>query len=261
MKGYLQRLARVSLLCLLLCLGLPAIAHASPQASSTNYSVDNVFFGSGGSLNSCSTNYCSKQSAGETAVGNSKSSNYQIQAGNNTDRSESLQLLITSNNVDLGTVSTNTTGTGTASFSVKSYLASGYAVQISGTPPKYSSYTVAAMSSPAASSPGTEQFGINLAANNSCGGVVNGNGGTITGSSAAVQNPSGFGYGAAAHNSSTDYYDTACKFMYVNGDVIASSSSSSGETDYTISYIFNASIATRGGTYSTTQTIIATSTF
>ena len=259
-KKTLQTLA----LSLLVLMGLPAAAGATclptAQSCSSTYSVSETYFGSGGNLNSCGTTYCSKQSAGGTAVGNTAGTTYKAQAGIDTAEPY-IHLLVPGTNADCGVVNATTTGTCTAGFSVKTYLASGYNVQTVGQPPKYGSHTMTAISSPSNSAAGTEQFGINLAANNSCSGVANGSGGTITGSADPVQNPTGFGFGAAAHNSGTDYYDTACKFMYADGDTIASSSTSSGETDYTISYVLNIQPLTPAGTYVMNQVIVATSTF
>lgn len=256
-----RKINRIFAIGLIVSFGFTAVSSAACssglQTCSSDYGVGEVFFGSGGNLNSCSTSYCSKQSLGETGEGNTKSTDYQAQGGFNTDRIPSLTLLVNTTSVNLGTIGTSTTGTGTATFSVKSYLADGYVVQTAGTPLSQGSYTVAGMSSTAASSPGTEQFGINLVANNSCAGVANGNGGTISGSSNPVEVPSSsFSFGAAASG-----YNTACQFKYVNGDTIASSNSSSGETDYTMSYVFNVKPLTPAGTYTMTQTIIATSTF
>jgi hypothetical protein len=72
-----------------------------------------------------------------------------------------------------------------------------------------------------------------------------------------VQVPSSsFSFGAAAAN-----YNTACNFTYNNGDTVAQSTQSSGETDFTISYLFNISSITPGGTYTMNQSLVATSTF
>ena len=100
MRAWKQTSQRIALV-LLVVLGLPAIAHAA-QSASTDYQVNEVFFGAGGELNACSTNYCSKQSAGETAVGNTKSTNYQAQAGFNTDRSAYIQFTVNNSNIKLG---------------------------------------------------------------------------------------------------------------------------------------------------------------
>ena len=245
----------------MITLGLPAVASAvcatGVQSCSSSYQVDEAFFGSGGELNACSTTYCSKQSAGETGVGNTASTSYQAQAGFNTDRLPSLTMVVNASNINLGVLTPGTTKTPTATFNVKSYLASGYIVTTSSPGPKNSSYIMSLLSSPTASNTSAEQFGINLVANNSCAGINNGNGGTISGSSAPVQVPSGsFSFGAAASG-----YNTACQFKYVDGDTIAQSNSSSGETDYTISYLFNITSLTPGGVYNMNQSLIATSTF
>jgi hypothetical protein len=175
-----------------------------------------------------------------------------VQAGFNTNREESLEMLVNTSSVNMGTLSTTTTATGTATFSVKAYLASGYQVVTSSPGPKNSTYTMASPSTPTASSAGTEQFGINLVANNSCGGTLPGSLGA-----SPVQVPdSTFSFGVAASG-----YNTACQFKYVNGQTIASSSQSSGETDYTISYIMNISNLTRGGTYNMDQSLVATGTY
>jgi hypothetical protein len=49
--------------------------------------------------------------------------------------------------------------------------------------------------------------------------------------------------------------------MYRDGDAIAFSPKSSGDTRYTISYIFNISNVTPAGTYTMAQSLVATSTF
>jgi len=220
------------------------------QASSANYSVNEVFFGNGGDLNDCSSNYCAKMAAGETSVGNALSPNYQTQAGFNTDRYPYLQFIVTSGNIDLGYLSQAYTKTATATFSVKTYLAGGYVVKANGNPPANSVTPFAqlhTLSTPTASSNGTEQFGMNLAANTS----------PATFGATPVQIPdSTFSFGAATSNYSQPNF-----YTYNKGDIIASSSKSSGETDYTISYIFNISNTTQSGQYTFHQDLVATATF
>ena len=241
-----KQIRRVFLIALVISSSTIGLASAA-QSSSTNYQVNEVFFGSGGALNVCSTNYCAKESAGETAVGNTKSTNYQAQGGFNTDRTPYLQFLVTNTNTDLGVLSTGSTATTTATFSVKDYLSSGYTVVNASPPPKNGSYTMHNLTSPTASSSGSEQFGINLVANTS----------PTTFGADPSQNPNNtFGFGTAASG-----YNTANQYKYVNGDAIASSSKSSGETDYTISYIFNISSVTPGGTYTFNHVLVATATY
>jgi len=227
-------------------LAVPATALAA-QANSTNYQVNEVFFGAGGDLNDCSTNYCAKESAGETAVGSTSSANYRAHAGFNTNRTPYLQFIVNGANIDIGGLSTGSASTTTATFSVKNYLSSGYSVVTVSNPPKNNSYTMNALSSPTASAPGTEQFGINLVHNTT----------PISFGADPVQNPSGtFSFGAAASG-----YNTANLYKYVPGGTIASSGSSSGETDYTISYLYNIGVSTPGGIYTFNDVLVATATF
>jgi hypothetical protein len=242
-------------LSLLISLGLPAIALAA-QANSATYQISEYFFGTGGQL--CepgvtgSASYCAKMSAGETGVGNTKSATYQANAGFNTNREEFIEMLVNTTSINLGTLNPGTTSTATATFSVKTYLASGYVVQTASPGPTNGGYTMSSPSSPTTNNTAAEQFGINLVANNSCG-----NGLPASLGASPVQVPSStFSFGAAASG-----YNTTCQFKYVNGDTVASSSKSSGETDYTISYIFNITAVTPGGTYTMNHVLVATSTY
>ena len=238
------------------------------QACSTGqYGVGEVFFGSGGELQACSTGqYCAKQSAGELTVGNTKGGQYQAQAGFNTDRTPWIEVVVEDTAVDVGVLSTSHPNVGTARFYVKSYLSSGYVVQTWGGPPKNGSRLFATPSTPAASTPGTEQFGINLAANTGVTGAVNGSG-TATPNFGAVptQDPdSTFSFGKANDGTvggAGQVYNTANSFKYTNGDIIAYSTSSSGYTHYTVSYLFNVSPVTPGGTYTMNHVLVATATF
>jgi hypothetical protein len=227
---------------------IPATVLALPyQSASSNYEVNEVFFGAGGALNDCSTTYCAKEAIGETAVGNPKSTNYQAHAGFNTDRNPYLQFIVNGTNTNIGVLSTGSATTTTGTFSVKSYLSSGYSVVTVSNPPQYNSYTMHALSTPTASSPGTEQFGMNLVANTSP---------TTFGANPSQNPSSAFGFGVAAAG-----YNTANVYKYVAGNTIADSASSSGETDYTISYLFNISNLTPGGAYSFNDVLVATATF
>jgi hypothetical protein len=236
----------MGIISLLALLAIPAVAWAA-QSSSSNYQVNEVFFGAGGALHSCSTNYCAKLSAGETAVGSTSSSNYKAQAGFNTNRTPYLQFIVNGTTTDVGVLSTGSTTTTTSTFSVKNYLSTGYSVVTVSNPPKNNAYTLHNLASPTAATPGTEQFGINLKANTS---PIN------FGANPAQIPSSAFSFGTAASG-----YNTANLYKYVPGDTIASSSSSSGETDFTISYIYNISNLTVGGYYTFNNVLVATATF
>lgn len=224
------------------------------QSSSAHYQVGEVYFGTGGELNACSSSYCSKQSAGETGVGNTSSTNYQAQAGFNTDRTPYIQFIVTGGTTDLGVLTTASAKTATGTFSVKTYLAGGYVVQTASDPPTSNLPThpiIAGLASPTASSSGSEQFGINLVANTTvCGAPTNYGANPI-------QVPSGtFSFGQVSSG-----YNTCGLFKYVKGDTVAYSTRSSGETDYTISYLFNISNITAAGAYQFNHVLVATSTY
>jgi len=218
---------------------------AAAQTSSQNYRVDEYFFGSGGELEACSDNYCSKQSAGELAVGNTSSSSYQANAGFNTTSDPILEVAV-NGSVDFGLLSTNATATGTANVQVRTYLSSGYNMIIVGSPPTYSGRSLKAMSAGSQADPGTEQFGINLRNNSS----------PNIGADPEQVPDSTFSFGLP-----TADYNTPNEFKYQSGDTIAYSDSSSGQTNYTISMIANMSNLTAAGRYETKLSIIVVPVF
>jgi hypothetical protein len=244
-----------------LLLSIPVAASAE-QSSSPNYQVNETFFGTGGELNASSTNYSSKQSAGELTVGALRSAIYSAQAGFNTDRTPYIAAATVTPTVDIGVLDASRANVGTAQFWVKAYLADGYVVQAYGGPPSNGSHTMTASGTPFSSSSGTEQFGINLAANNNIAGAMTGTPLTSVGNfgSAPTQypdyNPDPFGFGQVDSD-----YQTANSFHYINGDQIAYSSRSSSDTTYTISYLFNISRVTPAGTYTMAHSIVATATY
>lgn len=230
-------------------LALSPISFAQ-QSSSANYEVNEVFFGNGGELEACSTIYCSRQSAGEMGVGNSASANYQAQGGFNTERDPFIAFIVTGGSTDLGVLTTASAATATATFSVKTYMASGYVVQTVSDPPRNtlpSAPYLTTLSTPTASSPGTEQFGINLVANTS----------PVTFGANPVQIPDNtFSFGTVASG-----YGTANLFKYVKDDIVAQSSRSTGETDFTISYLYNISNVTPAGEYQFAHDLVVTATY
>lgn len=230
----------------LLIMAVPALALAA-ESSSSNYQLNEVFFGSGGELNACSTTYCSKQSAGEQTVGNTKGNAYQAQAGFNTDRSPYIEFVVSNTNTNLGTLTATSTKTATSSFSVKSYLSHGYSVINASDPPTNGDYQMNSLALPTPSNPGQEQFGINLTANTN----------PIVYGANPVQIPSSsFGYGVV-----TADYSIPNSYKYTKGDIVAQSVSSSSTTNYTVSYLFNISNVTPGGTYVFRHVLVATATY
>lgn len=225
---------------LLLCTSAKAI-------SSTNYTIEEDFVGAGGTVDSSSPGYSSQDSIGATAVGNANGTNYQNESGATTTNDPMLEFSVSTTSVSLGSLMTSLTRTGTASFSVRNYTSYGYAVQIIGNSPSNGTHTLTNIGSAAASSQGTEQFGINLVANTS----------PATFGANPVQVPSSdFSFGTAATG-----YSTANTYQYNSGDTVAEATKSSGETDYTVSFIANISSQTPAGEYSGLQTLVCTGTY
>jgi hypothetical protein len=211
---------------------------------SSNYQFSEDVISTGNMLQSSSANYQALDGVNDLAVGNAASSSYQIEAGSKTTPDPWLAFSVNTTNADFGTLSPTTAATATATFSVLNYTSYGYIVQIFGSPPTNDTHAISAMASSALSSPGTEQFGINLVAN------------TDPTSFGANPDNGQFGFGTADANYATPNY-----YRYVNGETIASAPKSSGITNYTMSAIVNVGPLTPGGIYSSNQTLIVTGTY
>ena len=235
------------LLGLAMLVTLGSVGHAvAQQSTSTNYSVNEVQIGGGSSLHDCSTNYCAKTSVGDTTVGSATSTNYAARFGFNTSNVPMLEVMTSAGTSDMGVLDVATTGTATASIKVRNYLSSGYIIQLTGPAPSQGIHTLTNLATPTSSHQGAEQFGVNLAANTAP---------AIGASPVQVPN-STFSFGTAASD-----YSTPDLFKYVNGDIIAQSLSSSGETDYTLSMIINISNVTPGGRYTGTFSAVVVPTY
>lgn len=204
-------------------------------SKSTNYQTTETQFGASSTQENCSTQYCSRVSIGDVASGgNGTSSGSTATFGSLTSEEPTLEVIVDPGQSNLGVLTTETTATKSMIVRIRSYLSNGYTLQITGSPPKISNHTLATSSTPTASSPGIEQFGINAVANTS-----------PSVGAAPVQVPSGdFSFGEVNTG-----YDTANLFKYVSGGVVAHSSKSSGRTDFTISMIINISNSTPAGKY------------
>lgn len=246
-----QTLVRTSLIGLILgVLMLPitiARVQAAPTYVSPSYGVDEVFFGAGGVNDASSASYRARASLGDTGVGNSASSLYQIYGGFTTTEVPFLEFVVNAATVDLGVQNIAAASTGSATFTVKAYLASGYVVTTISDAPRNSTYTIANMATTASSAPGTEQFGINLRANTA----------PATIGADPVQLPdASFSFGQVSAG-----YNTPNQYKYVKNDVIAYSDKSSGITQYTMTYLMNVKSTTPGGTYVMNHNLVATGTF
>jgi hypothetical protein len=230
-----------------LTLMLPQMLMADNSAS-TNFRIDESFIGGGGRIDESSANFHAAETIGDVGVGNSASTNFQTDSGGTTTNDPALSFIINNGGaVNFGTLSAAVNNTATGSFSVYNYTSYGYVVMVIGTDPTSTStgHTIPALTTPTAPSLGTEQWGINLVANTGYG-------------ANPLQVPStSFSYGIAQGPN----YDQPNKFMFNSGDTIASAPKSSGETDFTISYILNVGALTTGGSYTTNQELICIGTY
>lgn len=247
-----------------ICVIVTGVAFLPPaqvfaQYTGTAYKIEEAQVGAAGSDNDLtSTSYKARATAGDTAVGIVNGTTYQAVGGFTTSDAPELEVIAGSLNLDIGTATTSSTIVGTSQFGVRTYLAQGYVVYIRGAPPtQEGGYAMSTLATQTVSTVGTEQFGINLRLN-SCATVHV----TIASVACPIPASSNFGADAAQVPDSTfsfgtvnANYNTANQFRYVNGDAIASSSSSSGVTNYTISYMVNISSITRAGTYNFRHTV------
>ena len=201
-------------------------------SSSNNYQISETQFGSGGTLNSCSDQYCARASIGDMTDGGKTVSTTMASFPPITGTDPLLEVIVEPGISDLGTLTPERTATKTMVVKIRSYLSDGYRLQITGNPPKYANHSLATPSSPTASTMGQEQFGINLAENT-----------TPNVGASPVQVPSSdFSFGTVLGG-----YNTPNLFKYVSGETVASSTVESGQTDYTVSMIINVSNATPAG--------------
>jgi hypothetical protein len=154
---------------------------------------------------------------------------------------ESVTFTLAAATVPLGALTTVATGANTSSMTASTNAASGYAITINGTTLTSGTNTIAALSSPTASTLNTPQFGLNLMSN------------TTPAFGTAV---SGTGTGVPATG-----YNTANQFKFVSGDTVASATVPTNSNTYTTTYIANINGAAAAGSYSTALTYIATANY
>jgi len=231
------------LIILIFFLAIPIGSVGAAAMSSSNYKIDADSINVGGNQSS-STNYKMEDTLGEVGTGDAESVSYKTEAGYQAmwDYPPYLSFSLDGNYAAFGVIDYHSTSTATTGFTAATNATGGYAVTIAGNTLTHSnaSDTIEAMGSAALSSIGTEQFGINLKNN----------------STPDVGADSVGGSGQAASG-----YNTADNFKFVSGDTIASASSFTYPTTFTISYLGNVAIDTEGGWYTTVLTLIATGKF
>ena len=231
----------------------PAQQLLAQPFNSNNYSIEESFIGPGGILDAESTNYSLRASLGDTGIDNRSSTNFQTYGGFTTTSEEYLEFVVNGATLDVGVLSGTSASTTSGTFYVRSYISNGYVVAtVSDPPTNGGGASLDPLTTGGTSSPGTEQFGINLVENT----IANGAPANYGADPQQIPDSS-FSFGYAATN-----YDTDGTYRYNNGDIIAQADSSSGRTDFTISYLFNIDdFTTPAGVYTMLHTLVATPTF
>jgi hypothetical protein len=143
---------------------------------------------------------------------------------------------------DMGILSPTSTLTAQSQMAVGTNASGGFAITANGTPMAAATNVIDSPSTPTVSTPGKNQFGMNLVANND---------------PAIGSDPEGTWANAIA----SPNYSTPNKYMYVPGDVVAYSPNVSLMKKFTVSYILNTSPDLRAGVYTSTLTFIASGRF
>ena len=143
---------------------------------------------------------------------------------------------------DMGALDSGSTLTAKSQMAVGTNATGGFAITANGTPMSAATNVIDSPSSPTESTPGKNQFAINLVANNE-------------------PNIGSDPEGTWANAIASPNYSIPNKFMYVPGDVVAYSPNVSLMKRFTVSYILNASPSLRAGVYTTTMTFIASGRF
>src|SRR3990167_1783030 len=125
----------------------------------------------------------------------------------------------TGSSIDLGTLSSSATASGTSQLGVTTNADSGYAITVNGATLTSGGNTITALAAQAVSATGSEQFGLNLKDN-----VTPDVGVDPDGSGAATP---------------TANYNTVDQFRFVTGDSVASKGSSDQFRRFTATYITN----------------------
>lgn len=221
----------LALVAALLVVAIWASGHVLAQSASNNYQIVESQFGNASSNESCSAEYCASVSIGNDSKTSAAST---PEFGEVKYNEPLLEMIVVPGESSLGDLTTETTGKKVMQVKIRNYLTGGYRLQILGSAPKYGDNVLDASSTPVASQPGTEQFGINVVANTT----------PSVGANPVLQPGGGDGLGVVLDN-----YKIANQFMYVSGQTIAETATNTGGADLTISMIVNISNATPAGKY------------
>jgi hypothetical protein len=143
--------------------------------------------------------------------------------------------------IDMGNMSYVNPNVATSEFTAASNSGTGYIVSVTGTTLTSGNNTIPALTTPSSSVPGISSFGINLRANSDPN---------------IGADPSGPGIVTIASN-----YDNPNKYLYVDGDTLVTTTTSSNYKLFTVSYVTNVSNKQLPGVYATTLTFICLANF
>lgn len=143
---------------------------------------------------------------------------------------------------DMGQLSPTSTLLAQSQMAVGTNATGGFAITANGAPMSAGTNVIDSLATPTPSKQGSNQFGINLVANNT---------------PAVGSDPQG----TWANALPSPDYSMPNQYKYVSGDVVAFSPNVSLMKKFTVSYIVNSSPALRAGVYTTTVTYIASGRF
>jgi len=143
---------------------------------------------------------------------------------------------------DMGELNSQSTLSAQSQMAIGTNASGGFAITANGTSMSAATNSIDSPSTPTESTPGKNQFGINLVENSD---------------PAVGQNPEGQWTNAIP----SPNYGIPNLYMYVPGDIVAYSPNVSLMKKFTVSYILNASPSLRAGVYTTTMTFIASGRF
>lgn len=143
---------------------------------------------------------------------------------------------------DMGDLTPQSTLTAQSQMAVGTNATAGFAVTVNGSPPAAGTNVVDTPTSPTESKQGSNQFAMNLVANNA---------------PSIGADPEG----TWANAIPSPEYGVANRYKYQAGDVVAYSPNVSLMKKFTVSYIMNSSPSLKAGVYSTTLTFIASGRF
>jgi len=158
-------------------------------SSSPNFQVQESGFSSGSELDANSANFNARVSAGDNAVGQAESLSFLTLAGPISPDEEYIELNVPAAVIDMGTIAPGDTGTGSATFTARSYLNDNYVIISLRDPPTSENGEVLdPITTAAPFDPSQESFGMNLVANTQP---------TAQGADPAHQPDNSFAYGEA----------------------------------------------------------------